>query len=94
MYFGLPPAADWCGIRQAALPSVYQSDGLLNDQFMPNAGLKASRWPHLCGHRKRIQCLLSLSDKTNRLAPKVYITGLDDIFNRNVAVGSRNFRRR
>jgi signal transduction histidine kinase/ligand-binding sensor domain-containing protein/CheY-like chemotaxis protein len=64
-----------------------KSDGLLNDQFMPNAGLKASDGRIFVGTVNGFNAFYPYQIKTNRLAPKVYITGLD-IFNRNVAVGS------
>lgn len=64
-----------------------KSDGLLNDQFMPNAGLKASDGRIFVGTANGFNAFYPYQIKTNCLPPRICITGLE-IFNRSVAVGS------
>ncbi len=63
-------------------------DGLLSNQFLPNAIMKASDGRIFIGSNNGFNAFYPHYVKTNRLAPTVRITGLD-IFNEPVAVGSK-----
>lgn len=64
-----------------------KSDGLRNDQFMPNAGLKASDGRIYIGSVNGFNAFYPYQIMTNRVVPKVYVTGLE-IFNKSVPTGS------
>ena len=57
-----------------------------NDQFMPNAGLKASDGRIYIGSVNGFNAFYPYQIMTNRVVPKVYITGLE-IFNKSVPTG-------
>ncbi|MCD8293526.1 MAG: ATP-binding protein [Prevotellaceae bacterium] len=63
-----------------------KDDGLQSNQFMPNAGLKASDGKIYIGSVNGINAFYPYKIKTNRHVPPVFITGLE-VFNKEVAVG-------
>ncbi len=69
-----------------------REDGLQSDQFMPNAGLKASDGKIYIGAVSGFNAFYPYKIKTNREVPPVYITGLE-VFNKEVAVGEGVLRR-
>ncbi len=69
-----------------------REDGLQSDQFMPNAGLKASDGKIYIGAVSGFNAFYPYKIKTNRQVPPVYITGLE-VFNKEVAVGEGVLRR-
>ncbi len=62
-------------------------DGLQNDQFLPNAGIKASDGRIFIGTVNGFNAFYPYQIRTNKMAPKVYITGLE-IFNKSIDTGS------
>lgn len=69
-----------------------KNDGLLSDQFIPNAILKASDGKIYAGTANGFNAFFPHSIKTNKVVPPVYITGLE-IFNRPIPVGDERLPR-
>lgn len=64
-----------------------KSDGLQSDQFLPNAGFKASDGKIYIGSVNGFNAFYPHQIRTNHIAPPVVITELE-IFNKAIAVGS------
>lgn len=65
-----------------------RSDGLLSEQFLPNAVLKASDGKIYVGTVNGFNAFYSYQIKTNKVLPTVVITGLE-IFNKEIRIGDR-----
>ena len=63
-----------------------REDGLVGTQFQPDAGFRDSRGYIYFGTAGGYSRFLPANIHTNKLLPKVYITGLE-VFNQTVAVG-------
>lgn len=65
-----------------------KNDGLRSDQFLPNAGFKASDGRIYIGSVNGFNAFYPYQLKINHITPNVFITGLD-VFNKNIHVGSK-----
>ena len=65
-----------------------KSDGLQSDQFLPNAGIKASDGKIYIGSVNGFNAFYPHQIKTNHVRPPVVITALE-IFNKQIPVGNK-----
>lgn len=68
-----------------------RKDGLLSNQFQPNAGLMASDGRIYFGSTKGMQAFFPYQIKINKIAPQVFITSVE-LYNNNVEVGSERLK--